>query len=381
MNEKKQIPMLDTSQEVELLWDQLNAAFQSVLRSGQFIMGKTVHEFEQQIAAYLGVNHAVAMNSGTDALVIGLRALNLEPGDEVITSPFSFFATAEAISLIGAKPVFVDIDPQTFNLDVTRIKSAITPRTRVILPVHLYGQSADLDPILSLCEQHDLKLLEDAAQVFGGEYKGRRAGTIGHAAAFSFFPSKNLGAYGDAGMLTTNDANVAETARRLRTHGASKKYHNQVIGYNSRMDSLQAAILSVKLPYVAQWVEARREAARFYDRLLTSLPDVVTPYKAPYAKHAYHQYTIRVKDGKRDRIQEYMRTAGIATAVYYPVPIHRMPMYDYAPGMYPSAEKASSEVLSLPLWPQIGEEKQKRVVQALYSAIEACVSDRVGMPV
>ncbi len=373
MTDTNHIPMLDTTQEVDLLWDELNAAFQTVLRSGQFIMGKVVKEFEEEVAAYLGVKYAIGMNSGTDALVIGLRALGVQPGDEVITSPFSFFATVEAITLIGAKPSFVDIDPRTFNLDVRQIERLISPQTKVILPVHLFGQAADLEPIQALCKQYGLKLLEDAAQVFGGEYQGKFAGTVGDAAAFSFFPSKNLGAYGDAGMLTTNDAPIAEMARKLRAHGSLKKYHNEVVGYNSRMDSIQAAILKVKLPHVGEWVEARRQAAHRYNHLLANLPDIVTPYEAPYAKHAYHQYTIRLAGGKRDVIQQHMAEAGIATAIYYPIPIHRLPIYDYPAGTLPVAETTSTEVLSLPLWPQITPEIQERVVGALRSALEITV--------
>ncbi len=360
-----QIPILDLSAEIEALWDELNAATQRVLRSGRFILGPEVEAFEREVAEYLGVKHAIGVNSGTDALVIGLRALGVGPGDEVITTPFTFFATAEAISLVGATPVFVDIDPNTFTIDRGLIEEKITPRTRAILPVHLYGQAADMDSILGLAEKYGLKVLEDVAQAFGGEYKGRKLGTIGHAGAFSFFPSKNLGAYGDGGLIATDDDRVAETARMLRAHGARRKYHNEMLGYNSRLDALQAAILRVKLRYVDGWNEARRKAACTYNELLKDVPGVVTPYEAPYAKHVYHQYTVRILDGKRDEVQRRLTEAGIGTMVYYPVPVHRLPVY--APVRYalPEVERASREVASLPIYPGLTEEKMVYVASEL----------------
>lgn len=363
------IPVLDLSPEINALWDELNAAFQSVLRSGKFIMGPEVAAFETQVADYLGVRHAVGMNSGTDALVIGLRALGVQPGDEVITTPFSFFATAEAASIIGAVPVFVDIDPDTFNLDVSQVAAAISPRAKVILPVHLYGHAADLDPLLALARQHGLKILEDVAQAFSGGYKGRRLGTIGDAAAFSFFPSKNLGAYGDAGLFTTDDDEVAKLARMLRVHGSLKKYHNEVVGYNSRMDTLQAAILSVKLPHVEGWSEGRRAVAARYNDLLRDLPGIVTPCEKPYARHVYHQYTLRILDGRRDAVQAALDAAGISTMIYYPVPIHKLPIYAGQDYHLPQSERAAAEALSLPIWPQITADVQQRVADALRAAL------------
>ena len=364
-----QVPLLDLAPEIESLWEELNAAIQAVLRSGQFVLGPQVREFEEQVAAYLGVRHAVAVNSGTDALVIGLRALGVGPGDEVITTPFSFFATAEAISIIGARPVFVDIDPLTYNLDAARLEEALTPHTRVIQPVHLFGHAADMEPILALAGKHGLKILEDTAQAFGGDYKGRRLGTIGDAGAFSFFPSKNLGACGDAGLLATNDDHVAELARMLRTHGSLKKYHNEMLGYNSRMDTLQAAILQVKLPHVDTWNTERRRAAAVYDELLRAVPGVVTPYQAAYARHVYHQYTIRLLGGRRDAVQARLREWGVTTQVYYPVPLHQLPVYRPMGYCLPVAEAAAREVLSLPLWPRISADVQRRVVDALREAL------------
>ena len=368
MTENK-IPVLDLSPEIEMLWDELNAAFQDVLRSGHFIMGEQVGRFEGQIADYLGIKHVIAMNSGTDALVIGLRALGVGQGDEVITTPFSFFATAEAAGIIGATPVFVDIDPQTFNLDVSLVEAAITPRTKAIMPVHLYGHAADLDPLFALAEKHGLKVLEDVAQAFSGHYKGKLLGTLGDAGAFSFFPSKNLGAYGDAGMLITNDDNVAQVARMLRVHGSLKKYHNEVVGYNSRMDTLQAAILSVKLPHVAEFTEGRRAAAARYNTLLADVPGVIAPCEAPYTRHVYHQYSLRIADGKRDAVQKRLSDAGISTMVYYPVPIHKLPIYADLNYNLPVAEAAAAEVLSLPIWPQITSDIQEQVVAALRDAL------------
>jgi dTDP-4-amino-4,6-dideoxygalactose transaminase len=363
------IPVLDLQPEIDLLWDELNAAFQNVLRSGQFIMGGAVPELEASIAAYLGVKHAVALNSGTDALTIGLRALGIEPGDEVITTTFSFFASAESVSLIGAHPVFADIDSASFNLDPAAVEAAITPRTKAIIPVHLFGQAADLAPLRDLADRHGLKLLEDMAQAFGGAYRGRKLGTWGEAAALSFFPSKNLGAYGDAGMLVTNDDAAAEMARKLRAHGSLKKYHNEILGYNSRMDTLQAAILSVKLPHVDEWNAARRAAAARYNALLADVPGIITPCERPDAHHVYHQYTVRVLNGQRDAVQKQMAEAGIATMVYYPVPLHRLPFYAERGEHYPQAEAAAAEVLSLPMWPQITPEVQARVASALRAAV------------
>ena len=355
------IPIYDPTPEIEALWDEIQAAVRHVLKSGRFILGPEVEAFEREVAEYLGVKHAIGVNSGTDALVIALRALGVGPGDEVITTPFTFFATAEAISLVGAKPVFVDIDPKTFNINPELIPPAITPRTKAILPVHLYGQAADMDPILALAKEHGLKVLEDVAQAFGGEYRGRKLGTLGDAGAFSFFPTKNLGAYGDGGLVATNDGRVAELARMLRAHGAKKKYHNEVLGYNSRLDAIQAAILRVKLPHIDVWNEARRRVARTYNELLRDVPGVKAPYEAPYAKHVYHQYTVRIAEGRRDEGRQKLAEAGIGTMVYYPVPVHQLPVYDYPAGGFPEAERAAQEVLSLPMWPNLSLKIQQRL--------------------
>lgn len=364
------IPVLDLTPEIEALWDELMAAIQGVLKSGQFIMGPNVKAFEQEAAAYLGVKHAVGVNSGTDALVIALRAAGIGPGDEVITTPFTFFATAEAISQVGATPVFVDIDPRTFNINPDLIEPAITSRTRAILPVHLYGQAADMDPIMALAEKYNLKVIEDTAQAFGGEYKGRKLGTIGNAGCFSFFPSKNLGAFGDGGLIATNDDEIAEIARMLRVHGAKKKYYNEVIGYNSRLDEIQAAILRVKLPHVDEWNEGRRQAARRYNELLKDVPGIITPYEDPNAKHVYHQYTIRVQNDRRDELKNYLAENGIGTMVYYPLPVHLLSIYRDGSPVLSISEQLAGKVLSLPLWSQIPEDIQQQVAGFAWKSME-----------
>lgn len=374
MNNASRIPLLNLKAEVELLWDELNSAVQEVLRSGTFIMGPNVRAFEEEMARYLGVKHAVALNSGTDALILGVHALGIQPGDEVITTPFTFFATAEAISHFGATPVFVDIDPKTYNLDVSQIRAKITPRTRAIIPVHLYGHPADMDPIMEIAEEYGLKVLEDVAQALGGAYKGRKLGTIGHAGALSFFPSKNLGAFGDGGMLVTNDDTIAETVRMLRVHGARKKYYNERIGVNSRLDEIQAAILRVKLRYLDEWNARRREVAARYNALLGQIDGIETPYEAPYAYHVYHQYTVRVSGDRRDRLQHFLREQGIDTFVYYPVPLHLLPLYQEMGLRLPEAERASREVLSLPMGPLLSEQEQARVVETIQKAIVASTS-------
>lgn len=370
MGAELRIPMLDLRPEIEAHWQEYMDAIAGVLRSGQFILGPNVEAFEHEVASYLGVKHAIGVNSGTDALVIALRALGIGPGDEIITTPFTFFATAEAISMVGATPVFVDIDPKTFNIDPNLIEPAITERTKAILPVHLYGQAADMDPILALARRYNLKVIEDTAQSFGGEYKGRKLGTVGDAGAFSFFPSKNLGGFGDGGLIATNDDEVAEKARMLRVHGSRKKYFNETIGYNSRLDELQAALLRIKLRYVDAWNQDRRKKARVYTEVLGDCGGVVPPCEVPYGYHVYHQYTLRILNGRRDQVHAALLTQGIATAIYYPVPLHRLPPYGQQSRLLPEAERASAEVISLPLWPGMSEELQVTVCKALMAEMK-----------
>jgi dTDP-4-amino-4,6-dideoxygalactose transaminase len=360
--------MLDLGPELALLEDDLDAAWRGVLKSGRFINGPNVAGFEAEVAEYLGARFAVGVNSGTDALVIGLRSLGIGPGDEVITSPFTFFATAEAVSVIGATPVFVDIDPASFNIDPSAIEAAVSDRTRAIIPVHLFGQAAAMDDILGIARRNELQVLEDVAQAFGAELSGRKLGTLGNVGAFSFFPSKNLGAYGDGGLIVTDDEEVARTARMLRAHGGQNKYANEMIGYNSRLDELQAAILRVKLRVLPTFNEGRRRVAARYDGMLGAHSGMVTP-PVVAGDHVYHQYTVRILDGQRDRVQRELHERGIASAVYYPTPLHRLPVYAAAQESFPVAEKAAEEVLSLPIWPQLDEATQDRVCEAIARAV------------
>lgn len=362
------IPLLDMSPEIESIWDELMVAIQDVLKKGQFIMGPNVKAFEAEMSSYLGVKHAIACNSGTDALVMGIRALGIKNGDEVITTPFTFFATSEAIGHVGATPVFVDIDPVTFNMDVSQIEAKITSKTKAIIPVHLYGHAVDMDPVLEIARNHCLKVLEDCAQAFGSEYKGKKISSIGDGGALSFFPSKNMGACGDGGMFVSNDDEVAAKVRMLRVHGASKKYFNEEIGYNSRLDEIQAAILRVKLPHIDEWNEGRRQAAARYNDLLKDMPKIITPTEAEYTKHVYHQYTIRIQDGKRDDVQQKLSEAGIGTFVYYPVTLDKLPVYEGIDfGILQNSDQCSEQVLSLPIWPKMESIVQEQVVKKLSS--------------
>jgi dTDP-4-amino-4,6-dideoxygalactose transaminase len=350
---------MDLGPELDEIWDELLPAVATTLRSGRYILGPNVEAFEREAAAYLGCAHAVGVNSGTDALAIALRGLGVGPGDEVITTPFTFVATAEAIATVGARPVFADIDPATCNLDPAQVEARTTPRTRAVVPVHLYGVPAAVPG--------SVPVVEDAAQAFGATVEGRRVGTLGRAAAFSFFPSKPLGGCGDGGLITTDDEAVAVAARRLRAHGASRKHHSEEVGYNSRLDELQAAILRVKLPRVDRAIERRAElAARYTDRL-AGVEGVVPPPRPPGAAH--HLYTVRVLDGRRDELARTLAEAGIASAVNYPVPIHRLAPYAEPGLVLPEAERAATEVLSLPLWagmaPEIVDEVAEMVARAV----------------
>jgi dTDP-4-amino-4,6-dideoxygalactose transaminase len=363
--------MVDVAGEIERLWTEISPALERVLRCGAFIGGPEVSALENEIAGYLGVPHAVAVNSGSDALVIGLQALGIGPGDEVVTTPFTFVATGAAILRVGAVPVFADIDPATFNLDPLQVRARVTDRTRALIPVHLFGLAADMDAIMEVARAHGLRVLEDVAQALGGRYKGRRLGSIGDAAALSFFPSKNLGACGDAGMLVCADPEVADRARILRSHGAREKYRSDLLGYNSRLDALQAAILRVKLPHLDGWIAARRAAAACYSAALTVRSDVVVPSTPPGTEHTFHQYTVRVPASSREALQARLTARGIASMVYYPVPLTLMPLFERFRRPMPAAEAASSAVLSLPMWPTITTDAQDEVVAALVAALDA----------
>ena len=366
----EKIPLLDLQPEIQSIKGELMAAIERVIDSGAFIMGPDVKAFEDECAAYLGVKHAVGVNSGTDALVLGIRAMGIGPGDEVITTPFTFFATGECVSHVGATPVFVDIDADTFNIDPAKIEAAITPRTKAVLPVHLYGHAADMDAIQAIAKKHGLKVLEDVAQAWGSEFKGKKVGTIGDGGAFSFFPSKNLGAFGDGGLFVTNDDEIAATVRMLRVHGAKKKYFNEAIGYNSRLDTIQAAILRCKLPHIDEWNEGRRTAAARYTDLFKGVPGVIPPFEAGYTKHVFHQYTIRILGGKRDAVQQALADQNIGSFVYYPVPVDKLPVYAGLPKSdCPVSDQRTTEALSLPIWPTISPDVQKRVVSAIQAAL------------
>ncbi|MEO1590167.1 MAG: DegT/DnrJ/EryC1/StrS family aminotransferase [Cyanobacteria bacterium J06632_22] len=380
------IPILDLKPQYQSIKAEIQAAVNDVLESGQFILGPTVQQFEAQAADYLGVKHAIGVNSGTDALIIGLRALGIGAGDEVITTPFSFFATAESISNVGATPVFVDIQADSFNIDPALIEAAITPRTKAIMPVHLYGNPTAMAQILDIANRHELKVIEDCAQAFGAVYKGdctgcqqqcndgtrnqlvgKKVGGLGHVGAFSFFPTKNLGAYGDGGLITTNDDRVAELAGMLRVHGSKQKYHNEMLGYNSRLDALQAAILGVKLKYIDTWNHQRREVAATYNQALSDHDGLVVP--SITAGHVFHQYTIRVLNGKRDQVRQSLSEAGIGSMIYYPIPQNRLPIYD---GKYPKSvvsDTLGEEVLSLPIWPDITPEQRNQVTANLLACL------------
>lgn len=368
------IPVLDLKPQYESIRADIQVAINRVLESGAFIMGPDVKLFEQEVAQYLGVKHAIGVNSGTDALVIGLKALGIGEGDEVITTPFSFFATAESIGNVGAKPVFADIDPKSFNINPEAIKAKITPRTKAIMPVHLYGCPAAMGQIMDIALEYGLKVIEDCAQSFGARYyqtgsdlNSKFTGTIGDVGAFSFFPSKNLGAYGDGGLIATNNDQVAELAGALRVHGAKKKYHNEMLGYNSRLDTLQAAILRVKLPYIDAWNDGRRRVAEIYNELLADVPGIITPELAD--GHVFHQYTIRVTDGKREQVQEYLASQSISTMIYYPIPQDQLPVYKGQYEVNPVSDKLAQEVLSLPIWAELHQLTVEQIVKIIKQAL------------
>jgi len=348
-------PFLDLKAQYASIRTEINAAIQEVLDSCAFAGGPFVEKFEKEWAAYCGVKHAVGVGNGTDALWLAMRALDVGAGDEVITVPNTFIATAEAISLTGAKPVFVDVEESCYTMNPELLESAITTRTRAVIPVHLFGQTADMDPIMEIAHRHGLYVIEDACQAHGAVYKGRKAGSMGDAAAFSFYPGKNLGAYGEAGAVTTNNEAVAASIRVLRDHGQRKKYHHDVIGWNARMDGIQGAILSVKLKYLDEWNTKRRKVAAGYRDLLGQVARVACPMERLNCRHVYHVYAIRV--GGRDGLVERLARDGVHTGIHYPVPVHRTAAYsDSTAGRCLSAtEKIASELVSLPIYPELAD--------------------------
>lgn len=359
------IPSLDLKAQYRSIKSEIDAAIARVLDSCQFVLGSEVAGFEQEFAAYCGTSECIVLNSGTSALHLALLAAGIGPGDEVITVPFTFVASVAAVLYAGARPVLVDIDRRSFTMDPEAVAAAITPRTKAILPVHLYGQSADLDPIIEVARQHNLIVIEDAAQAHGAKYKGRSVGSIGDIACFSFYPGKNLGAYGEGGAVTTNNPEYARTVRMLRDWGQDRKYHHLLRGYNYRMEGFQGAILRVKLRHLEQWTEARRVVVGKYNELLGDT-GLETPRELPWGRHVYHLYTVR--SANRDALQQALMAEGIQTGVHYALPAHLQPAYSdlgYGKGSFPESEKAAAEVLSLPVYPELSDMQIETVARAV----------------
>jgi dTDP-4-amino-4,6-dideoxygalactose transaminase len=363
------VPLLDLKAQYRPLRDEIREAIDRVLESQHFILGPEVTALEEEIAAYSQCNYGIGVSSGTDALLVALMALEIKPGDEVITTPYSFFATAGSIARLGATPVFVDIDPQTYNIDPAKIEAKITPHTRAIIPVHLYGQMAEMDSIMETARRHNLAVIEDAAQAIGAEYRGRRAGSIGDLGCFSFFPSKNLGGFGDGGMVVTNDAALAERVRILRAHGSSPKYYHKFIGGNFRLDALQAAVLRVKLQYLDEWTAARQRNAAAYRRLFADRSgesQIRLPADSVDGRHIYNQFVIRVP--RRDDLLAFLKSRQIGSAIYYPLPLHLQECFaslGYRPGDFPVSEAAARETLALPIYPELTETMLEQVTAAV----------------
>jgi len=362
------VPYLDLKAQYQSIKPEIDAAIARVLDSCQFALGAEVAAFEQDFAAYCGASECIALNSGTSALHLALLAAGIGPGDEVITVPYTFVASVAAILYAGARPVLVDIEPRSFTLDPALIEGAISARTKAILPVHLYGQAADMDPIMDNARRHGLIVIEDAAQAHGAKYKGRPVGSIGDLACFSFYPGKNLGAYGEGGAVTTSNPEYGRTVRMLRDWGQDRKYHHVLRGYNYRMEGFQGAVLGVKLRHLDHWTEARRRIAAQYNELLAH-SDVETPSEMSWAQHVYHVYTVRSAD--RDGLQAALASEGIQTGIHYPIPVHMQPAYadlGYGPGAFPQAESAAREVLSLPLYPELSSQAVAQVAAAVRAA-------------
>ncbi|HET9308950.1 MAG TPA: DegT/DnrJ/EryC1/StrS family aminotransferase [Candidatus Sulfotelmatobacter sp.] len=365
------VPYLDLKAQYQSIKPEIDAAIARVLDSCQFVLGGEVASFEKDFASYCGAAECIGLNSGTSALHLALLAAGIGPGDEVITVPFTFVASVAAVIYAGARPVLVDIDPRSFTLDTALIEAAITPRTKAILPVHLYGQTADMDPIVEIARRHNLLVIEDAAQAHGAKYKGRRAGSIGDMACFSFYPGKNLGAYGEGGAVTTSNPEYARAIRMLRDWGQDRKYHHLLRGYNYRMEGFQGAILGVKLRYLDRWTEARRAIVQKYNKLLANC-EVETPAEMPWAYHVYHVYTLRAND--RDSLHAALSAEGIQTGIHYPLPVHLQPAYadlGYRPGTFPHSEKAASQVLSLPLFPEMTDTHINAVTRVVQAGVHA----------
>jgi dTDP-4-amino-4,6-dideoxygalactose transaminase len=365
------VPLCDLLTQYQQLEPQLTAAVSRVLASGQVILGPEVRALEAELASWCGASHGVGCGSGTDAISLALHALGIGPGDEVILPTFTFFATAGCVSRTGARPVFVDIDPVTYNLDPVQVESKVTSRTRALLVVHLFGQCAEMEPLWRVAERHDLIIVEDAAQALGAEYQGKRAGSLGSLGCFSFYPSKNLGAYGDGGMTVTSDPEWAGRMACLRVHGMEPRYHHKLMGWNARLDEVQAALLRVKLPHLEAWLEARRAAARRYDGLIEEqhLGHFLNrPVVKPQRYHTFNQYVVRVANGERDALMRHLKSEGVGCEIYYPLPLHRQECLrhlGYAEGDFPASEAACRNVLALPMFPEITVDQQRRVVTSV----------------
>ncbi len=361
------LPMVDLHRQYLEIKEEIDAAIHQALDQCQFILGPNVSEFEKEIAAYLNLPFAIGVGNGTDALLLALQACGIGEGDEVITTPFTFIATAEVVGQLKAIPVFVDIDPVTFNLDVMQIEKKITRKTKAIVPVHLFGLPVDMDPIMALAQRYELKVIEDCAQAFGAEYKGKKVGSIGDCGCFSFFPSKNLACYGDGGMITARDAELAERIRMLRNHGSKVRYYHDLLGWNSRLDEIQAAILRVKLKRIDAYNRGRQQAAEHYCRYIHRV-GVTLPSGASYASHVYHQFTLKSKD--RDKLAAALQQQDISSAVYYPVPLHRQAVFVQLPGNndLTMSEVCATEVLSLPMFPELTEEEIRKTAEVINNA-------------
>ena len=367
----KRVPLLDLQAQFETIRAEVRAAIDRVFDSQQFVLGAEVQALEEEIARYSQTKFGIGCASGSDALLLALMSCGVGEGDEVITTPFSFFATAGSISRLGAQPVFVDIDARTFNIDSGLVEAAVRERTRAILPVHLYGQCAEMDPLIELGRQRGIALIEDAAQAIGAEDRRRRAGSMGTIGCLSFYPSKNLGGAGDGGMLVTNDPDHARRLNMLRVHGEEKKYHHKVIGINSRLDALQAAVLRVKLPHLDEWTAGRQRKAQQYELMFDDAglrEQIEAPFVKSNARHIFHQFVVRVRGGRRDALREHLRASGVGTDVYYPVPLHLQECFaflNYKEGDFPNAEQAAKETLALPVYPELTDEQQDYVVTSI----------------
>ncbi|MBP3925440.1 DegT/DnrJ/EryC1/StrS family aminotransferase [bacterium] len=373
------IPILDSKRQYATIGSEVEKAVCEVLRSGSYILGPNTKALEQELADYIGCKYTVGLNSGTDALHLALRALNIGAGDEVITVAFTFVATTEAIGIVGAKPVFVDIDKDTFNLDASKLEAAITPKTKAIIPVHLYGQPCDMDAIMDVAKRHNLHVIEDCCQAIGAKYKGQMVGTFGDFGCLSFYPTKNLGGMGDGGLIMTNDESLRDRVVALRNHGGAVRYHHDEIGVNSRLDEIQAAILRVKLPHIDKWNKLRREHAARYNELFAGCADVQTPKELDDTYCVYHQYTVKIPN--RDEVHKMLQERGIGAMLYYPIPLHLQKVHEYlgvGAGSLPVSEKNTEMVISLPMFPELTDEEQQTVAKTLMECIELSKS-KVGV--